>query len=117
PLALYLFKDGLFVYAADPQYASAVGGQVIKIGNATVEEAINSVKDLVFRDNEMSIKERVPLLLTTPEVLHAVGLIDDMGKTRFVIERQGKQETIELKPVNAQRRTNDNWALGQRFSK
>jgi tetratricopeptide (TPR) repeat protein len=40
-----------------------------------------------------------------------------MEKARFVIERQGKQETIELKPVNAQRLSNDNWALGQRFSK
>lgn len=117
PLALYLFKDGLFVYATDRQYANAVGGRVIKIGNASAEEAIDAVKDLVFRDNEMTIKERVPLLLTTPEVLHAVGLIKEMGKTRFVIERQGKQETIELKPVNGQRPSNDNWALGQRFSK
>lgn len=117
PIALYLFKDGLFVYAADAHYANAVGGKVVKIGNASAEEAINAVKDLVFRDNEMTVKERVPLLLTTPEVLNAVGLIDDMEKARFVIERKGKQETIELKPVNAQRPSNDNWALGQRFSK
>jgi hypothetical protein len=117
PIALYLFKDGLFVYAADPQYASAVGGRVVKIGDDSADEAMNAVKDLVFRDNEMTVKERVPLLLTTPEVLHAVGLIGDMEKARFVIERHGTQETIELKPVNAQRPTNDNWALGQRFSK
>jgi tetratricopeptide (TPR) repeat protein len=117
PIALYLFKDGLFVYAADPQYANVVGGRVVRIGNASVEEAINAVKELVFRDNEMTIKERVPLLLTTPEILNAVGLIDDMTKARFVIERQGKQQTIELNPINSQRLTNDNWALGQRFSK
>ncbi|MGI8640477.1 MAG: tetratricopeptide repeat protein [Pyrinomonadaceae bacterium] len=117
PIALYLFKDGLFVYAADPQYAKAVGGRIVKIGDASAEEAINAVKDLVFRDNEMTVKERIPLLLTTPEVLHAVGLINDMEKARFVMERQGKQETIELKPVNAQRPSNDNWAFGQRFAK
>jgi len=117
PITLYLFKDGLFVYAADPQYANTVGGRIVKIGDAPVEEAISTVKDLVFRDNEMTVKERVPLFLTTPEVLHAVGLIGDMEKARFVIERQGKQETIELKPVNAQRLSDNNWALGQRFSK
>jgi hypothetical protein len=117
PIALYLFKDGLFIYAGAPQYSNAVGGKVVKIGNASAEEAINAVKDLVFRDNEMTIKERVPLLLTTPEILHAALLISDMEKARFVIEREGKQETIELKPVNAQRPSNDNWALGQRFSK
>ncbi len=117
PINLYLFKDGLFVYAADPQYANVVGGRVVRIGNASAAEAINAVKDLVFRDNEMTIKERVPLLLTTPEILNAVGLIDDMTNARFVIERQGKRQTVELKPVNSQRPANDNWALGQRFSK
>lgn len=117
PIALYLFKDGLFVYAADPRYANAVGGKVVRIGRASTEEAIGAVKDLVFRDNDMGIKERVPLLLTTPEVLHAVGLIDDMEKARFVVERDGKQQTIELKPVNGQKPYNNNWALGQRLSR
>lgn len=117
PIALYLFKDGLFVYAAEPQFANVVGGKVVKIGNASTEEAIKAVKDLVFRDNEMTIKERIPLLLTAPEVLHAVGLIDDMEKARFLIEHNAKQITLELKPSNAQRPQNDNWALGQRFSK
>jgi hypothetical protein len=81
PIALYLFKDGLFIYAANPQYANAVGGRVVRIGDTSAEEAINAVKDLVFCDNEMTVKERVPLLLTTPEVLHAVGLIGDMVKS------------------------------------
>src|SRR5262245_57631279 len=117
PIALYLFKDGLFVYAAAPPYASAVGCRVTRIGKASAEDAARAVSDLIFRDNEMAIKERVPLLLTTPEVLHAVGLIDDMESARFVIEREGRTDTLELTPVEGPRPSNDNWALGQRFSR
>ncbi len=75
------------------------------------------MRDLVCRDNEMTIKERVPLLLTTPEVLQAVGLIDDMGKARFVVQQESQQITVELNPVAGPRPNRDNWALGQRFSK
>lgn len=117
PVALYLFKDGLFVYAADGQYATAVGGRVVKIGNASAEKALNAVRNLIARDNEMGFKDHAPLLLTTPEVLHAVGLIDNMEKAQFVVERQGQQTVIELKPMAAPRPNGDNWALGRNFFK
>jgi hypothetical protein len=117
PIGLYLFQDGLFVYAADPQYAGLVGGRVIAIGNHTTEQAIDKVKSLVFRDNEMTIKERVPLLLTTPEVLHAVGITDKTGTTSFVVKQRDKQVRVDVKPVKGPRPSNDNWALGQRFSR
>jgi tetratricopeptide (TPR) repeat protein len=117
PIALYLFKDGLFVYAADQQYGAIVGARVVKIGNASAEQALNAVKDLIARDNEMGFKDRAPLLLTTPEVLHAVGLVEDMEKARFAVERQGQQSVVELKPVPATRPVGDNWALGRNFSR
>ena len=116
PVALHLFKDGLFVYAADGQYATAVGARVVKIGNASAEQALNAVRDLIARDNEMGFKDNAPLLLTTPEVLHAAGLIDNMEKAQFVVERQGQQTVIELKPMPAPRPNGDNWALGRNFS-
>lgn len=99
PLTLYFYKDGLFVQSADPKYTDAVGGRVVKIGNATAEESLRAVSDLVFRDNEMGIKAFAPFLLVTPEVLQSVGIINDMENASFVIERGGKQFTIEVKPM------------------
>ena len=37
PVKLYLFKDGLFVRAAEREHAALVGARVIKIGNFSVE--------------------------------------------------------------------------------
>ncbi len=98
PLTLYLYKDGLFIQAADPKHADAVGGRVVKIGNATAEEALKAAGELVFHDNEMGIKAIAPMVVMTPEVLHTLGIIKDMESAQLVYERGGKQFTIDLKP-------------------
>lgn len=100
PVTLYLYKDGLFVQSADPKYAGAVGGRVIKIGSATAEEAMRSAGELVFHDNEMGIKAFAPMVVMTPEVLHALGFIKDMESAPLVYERGGRQFTIDLKPFS-----------------
>jgi hypothetical protein len=100
PIYLYRYKDGLFVQAADRAYADAVGARVIKIGNSTTEQAWNKVTDLVCRDgdNEMSIKAIAPVLLMTPEVLHALGIVDDPENAPLVVDQKGQRRTIVLKP-------------------
>lgn len=99
PLKLYLFKDGLFVYAAGEEYKNAVGARVVQIGDEPVDEAFKRVGEIAFRDNEMTVKDRVPYLLTVPEILGALGLISDMEKAPFTVEKDGEQITITLKPV------------------
>jgi tetratricopeptide (TPR) repeat protein len=116
PIGLYLFRDGLHVYAADPRYARAVGGRVVRIGRASAEEAVAAVAPLIPRDNDMAVRERAPLYLTSPEVLHAVGLVDDMERVPITVEQGGRQVRLDVVPSPAPRPNNDNWALGQRFS-
>ena len=103
PVKLYFFKDGLFVRAATREHSAIVGSRVIKIGNATADEAYNAVREIISRDNEMDVKFFAPFLLAMPEVLHALGLIDNMESADFVIERQAKQESVTLKPFGPAR--------------
>jgi tetratricopeptide (TPR) repeat protein len=99
PLALYLYRDGLFVQAAAPEYARAVGARVSKIGNASIEQAMRVARECVSRDNEMTIKDSLPSILIIPEMLFGLGLIEDMENARFVVEKDGEQITLDLKPV------------------
>jgi len=101
PISLYLYKDGLFVQAAEPKHREIVGARVVKIGDASAEQGLNAVRDLVCRDgdNDMSIKAFAPVLLVTAEVLRAVGLVSDIENARFTVERDGRQETVILKPT------------------
>jgi hypothetical protein len=99
PLRLYRFKDGLFVQAATSEYAQMAGARVVKIGRATAEDAYKTVGQVVQGDNEINARNNVPQRMVVPEILHALELIDDMEKAQFVVERQGKQLTVELKPM------------------
>lgn len=100
PVKLYLFKDGLFIRAATAANAELVGARIVKIGNSTAEEAIKRAGEIVGRDNEMDIRFFAPHLLTMPEILHALEIVDDMESVPLVIKlRGGRQQNITLKPT------------------
>jgi hypothetical protein len=99
PVKLYLFKDGLFVRAATREHAALVGARVLKIGGATADEAVARARQITGRDNEMGVRFLAPFLLTMPEVLHALGLADDAEGARFVVEREGRQQSVTLRPA------------------
>ena len=87
PLSLYFFKDGLFVITADREHAAAVGARVVKIGNKSADEVYNAVKGLVShdRDNEFELKAAAPFAMIMPEVLQALGIVEDMDKAQFIL--------------------------------
>jgi tetratricopeptide (TPR) repeat protein len=101
PLSLYFFKDGLFVITADREHAGAVGARVLKIGDKSAEEVYDAVKGLVFhdRDNEFGLKAAAPFAMVIPEVLQALGIVEDMDKAQFVLEKNGRRMTVEVSPV------------------
>jgi tetratricopeptide (TPR) repeat protein len=101
PVKLYLFKDGLFVRAAERAHASLVGARVVRIGGASVDEAIARVREIIGRDNEMDVRFFAPLMLGMPEVLHALELSPQLESAQFVVETEGRQQTITLKPAGA----------------
>ncbi|MGH9602323.1 MAG: hypothetical protein ACRD24_08020, partial [Terriglobales bacterium] len=101
PIELEQFKDGLFVRAASPEYAHAVGGRVIRIGKSPTEQAMAAVREIVARDNEMWVGFLGPRLLAMPEVLAGLGLVEDMEKVPWAVEKDGKQFTVEFRPVAA----------------
>lgn len=97
PIKLYFFKDGLFVRAAKKEHAALVGARVVKIGDLSVDQAYSKVRDLIGRDNEMDALFFAPHLLVMPEILQALGMSSDMESTRLTIEKNGKQQTVELR--------------------
>ena len=98
PVRLYFFKDGLFLRAARRAQADLAGARVLQIGRASPEQAYAKVRELVGRDNEMDARFFAPFLLAMPEVLHALGIIDDMERVPMVIERGGRRSRVTLSP-------------------
>lgn len=99
PVKLYLFKDGMFVRAAERGHAALLGARVVKIGDVAPEEAVARARELIGRDNEMGVRFFAPLLLAMPEVLHALGLSESPDAARFTFEQSGRRQTVTLKPA------------------
>lgn len=99
PIKLYLFQDGLYVRAAARERADLLGARVVRIGKASADEAYAAVRGIIGRDNEMDGKYFAPFLLAMPEVLHALGLIDDMERAAFTVEVRGRRKVVVLAPA------------------
>lgn len=96
PVKFYIFNDGLYVRAAAAEQADISGWRVAKVGSFAIDDAYDAVRELVGRDNEMDAKFFVPFLLTMPEVLNALGITGSLEKASLVIEKGGRQRTLEL---------------------
>ena len=101
PVKLYLFKDGMFVRAAERSHADLLGARVVRIGTAQADEAVARAREIIGRDNEMGIKFFAPHLLVMPEVLHALGLVEDMEAVSLTVEQGGKRREVTLRPAGA----------------
>ncbi|NIR49554.1 hypothetical protein GWO43_13715 [candidate division KSB1 bacterium] len=96
PLLTYVFSDGVFVRSAKEKYRDAVGGRILKIGNLSIEEAMEAVRPVIPWENEQYFLSAVPYYLSCPEVLHAQGVIDDLTTTNLTIEKDEKKREILL---------------------
>ncbi|MCI0390060.1 MAG: tetratricopeptide repeat protein [Acidobacteria bacterium] len=100
PMQLYLFKDGLFVRRIAAEHAEWAGAKVLRVGKLSAEEALSRVREIVPHDNEMGVKDEAPFWFVFPEVLHALGIADDLQTVKLVAEIDGQPKTLELKPVS-----------------
>jgi len=99
PVALYWFDDGIFVRATTKGQASLLGARVVRIGGIPVEGALARVRPLVSHDNEMGVRAWTPVLLTMPEVLHALGLSADPARATFLLETTKGRRQVALSPA------------------
>jgi hypothetical protein len=98
PVKLYFFKDGLFIRSASREQADLAGAKVLRIGRLSAAQAYEAVRDLIGRDNEMNARFFAPFLLVMPEILHAIGAIDDPGNAPLLLEQDGARTVAVLSP-------------------
>src|SRR5262249_60333566 len=79
------------------QRLQLVGAQVLGLGKATAEKALDAVRPLIARDNEHWPGEVGPLLLRLAPMLNALDISSDPQRTELNIVRlNGGTERIEL---------------------
>ena len=96
PARFYLFKDGLFVREAAPEYAGLVGGRVVRIGNVSAEEALARVATVTQRDNDQQIKWIAPRMMSIIEILDGLDVCDGIESIELTVEKDGKETSATL---------------------
>ncbi|MGB6386957.1 MAG: tetratricopeptide repeat protein [Terriglobales bacterium] len=109
PIKFYLFKEGLYVQQAGPDYREVVGGKVMRIGNFDSAEAYRRMSEIVNRDNEMMVKEVTPDWLGFAEFLEGLGIVDNMEDAALTVDKDGKQIMVHLKPITMEAAHNLTW--------
>lgn len=100
PIRLGLFADGAFVIRSDAAHRDLLGRRVLKIGDMTVEQALDAVEPTMHRDNTQQVRHLAPTWLVVPEILHARGVVADMQHARLVVaEGTGGQREVALAPL------------------
>ena len=87
PVEMQWFGDELRVIAAQAPYHSAVGARVLAIGSTPIGDVMKQAIQLVPRgENDGRTRFTATVQLTTPEVLHGLGVIADRANAPFALE-------------------------------
>lgn len=98
PIKFYLFKEGLYIIAADSKYKELLGAQVLRFGDHTVDEVVSALDPLINRDaSDIWVKERAPYIMRSLPLLNGLGLIDESGKVQLTLRDQvGKSSVVTV---------------------
>jgi tetratricopeptide (TPR) repeat protein len=97
PLKFFLFKEGLYVIAADPKYRDLLGARVIGFGDTDVSQVLAAVDPVIFKDNEMWPKVMGPNLLRYTALLKGLNLISDGANVPLkIIDLRGETRTVTV---------------------
>src|SRR6266850_1063307 len=101
PVELQWFGEELRVVAAAVPYHASVGARVLAIGSTPIHSVLERATQLVPRgENDGRTRFTATMQLTSPEVLHGLGLIVDRQKAPFALElASGERVTITLSPA------------------
>jgi hypothetical protein len=89
PMMLAWYADGLAVASAAPDYASALGTHVVRIGSMTPEQVLAAVGPYISHENDTALRESSNRYLQMVSVLKQVGATDSNDKVELTLAKPG----------------------------
>jgi hypothetical protein len=88
-LSMRWFADGLAVIAAAPQYESALGTRVLRIGRMTAEQVLAAVAPYIAYENETWLRQTSPPYMTSVPILKHIGAIESGEHVVLTLAKPG----------------------------
>lgn len=96
PIKFYQFTDGVFIIQADSTYKDVIGGKVLKVGNFTINEALEKIRPLVSYENEQGFLSNFNYYLTSSLFLKTLKIIDENEQLDLIIEKNGQPKKVKI---------------------
>jgi hypothetical protein len=114
PVLFYWFGRELRVIAVSgKEYEQVLGARVVAIGGIALDEVENRVRSCfpsARSENEWYVMSTGPAFLSRPQVLHALGVVPDLGPAPFTFEDdQGNRFDVALAPIAADPAAAQQW--------
>lgn len=105
PLGLRWFSDGIYVTHTSEEYGRALGCRLVRVGRWDIAEVCLAVRELIPHENRVAFRQQSPRYVIVPEILHALGYVEDMDKGRFVFQdAQGREFELQIAPLTHEQR-------------
>jgi hypothetical protein len=117
PLRLRWLADGFYAVNAGGRALPALGRKIRAIQERPIEEVFARLREVQPHENLSWARQQVPLLMVSPEALHAVGLLASVNDpVRFELEDRAPVDVVlEATPLSAfPRRGRSVWPLNER---
>jgi hypothetical protein len=99
PFQLHQFEDGVFIRSAPAAQSALVGAKVIRFGRVSVDSAMQAIARVIPHENEWWVRAWGPEWLGLAEVIDGLDLVDDPEALSLVVERNGRRETVVVRPA------------------
>ncbi len=112
PIMTVWTRDGLFIAASTAEHQDLLRGRIVRIGPATLDEALQRVRPLSAGENESARMDYARRSLVEVEILHALGLTDSLDNVHLTLEFPGSgQREVQLAPLAPEGKTRWSHAL------
>jgi len=86
PITLYEFAEGFYVVDADIDYAHLIGTRLLTVNGTDVQALYDRLAPYSSTDNEYHLKLWVTQFMVSPEMLQAIGVIENADTPNMVFE-------------------------------
>lgn len=114
PVNMYVYNDGVYIQGIHKDYADALGAKVTEVAGVKIEDVLKAVYPVVPAENNQFFKAYAPLYLSSPEVLHAQGVIKELSDSvELTLEKNGKTFKQSFKTLPTGERIPTEYSLVQ----
>src|SRR5579872_215623 len=98
PVGFHWYADGLAIVVTTPEFRSALGARVRRIGPKTPERLLEDVAPYVSFETPMWLRVQSTAYFASVPVLRRLGVLDRDGQLRLALQKDGASFDIAIPP-------------------